>query len=109
MSTQSINLARFARNAERDFFCDFQRLCNIIINRNLKQFSCSKHDEYNAPKQAWTKGRLADSQKSKNVEFDPKSKKDAIWQLAREKSKFFGFLVQKSHLRPLMQYLLNYK
>ena len=48
--------------------------------------SCSKQDENNAPKQAWTKGRLADWLKAKNIEFDPKSKKDAIWQLARETS-----------------------
>ena len=27
LSTQIVNVARFARNVERDFFCDFQILC----------------------------------------------------------------------------------
>ena len=27
LSTQNVNLARFARNVEWDFFCDFQTLC----------------------------------------------------------------------------------
>ena len=28
LSTQNVNSARFARNVEWDFFCDFQTLCN---------------------------------------------------------------------------------
>ena len=27
LSTQNVNVARFARNIECDFFCDFQTLC----------------------------------------------------------------------------------
>ena len=27
LATQNVNVARFARNAECDFFCDFQTLC----------------------------------------------------------------------------------
>ena len=27
MSTKNVNVARFARNIECDFFCDFQTLC----------------------------------------------------------------------------------
>ena len=41
-------------------------------------------DENNAPKQSWTKGRLADWLRAKNIEFDPKSLKGPIWELARE-------------------------
>ena len=28
LSTQIVNVARFARNVECDFFCDFQTLCS---------------------------------------------------------------------------------
>ena len=30
LSTQNVNVARFARNVERDFFCDFQTPCYSI-------------------------------------------------------------------------------
>ena len=29
LSTQNVNVGRFARNVERDFFCDFQTLCTF--------------------------------------------------------------------------------
>ena len=32
-STQNVNVARFARNVECDFFCDFQTLCIRIFYR----------------------------------------------------------------------------
>ena len=35
LSTQSVNVARFARNVEWDFFCDFQTLCMKV------SFHCS--------------------------------------------------------------------
>ena len=50
MSTQNVNVARFARNVEWDFFCDFQTLWPIIFFKNvrhpwanLKIFNPSKH------------------------------------------------------------------
>ena len=33
LSTQNVNVARFARNVEWDFFCDFQTLCNTCLYR----------------------------------------------------------------------------
>ena len=30
LSTQNVNVARFARNVEWDFLCDFQTLCIMI-------------------------------------------------------------------------------
>ena len=36
-STQNINVARFARNVELDFFCDFQTLCVCVILFTLVQ------------------------------------------------------------------------
>ena len=35
LSTQNVNVARFARNVEWDFFCDFQTLCTIWSNLRL--------------------------------------------------------------------------
>ena len=32
MSTQNVNVARFARNVRWDFFCDFQTLCKGTVN-----------------------------------------------------------------------------
>ena len=31
LSTQNVSVARFARNVEWDFFCDFQTLWNVVI------------------------------------------------------------------------------
>ena len=31
LSTQNVNVARFARNVECNFFSDFQTLCEILI------------------------------------------------------------------------------
>ena len=31
LSTQNVNVARFARNVERDFFCDFQTPCTASL------------------------------------------------------------------------------
>ena len=31
MSAQNVNVARFARNVEWDFFCDFQTPCNVAL------------------------------------------------------------------------------
>ena len=31
LSTQNVNVARFARNVEWDFFCDFQTMCHYVI------------------------------------------------------------------------------
>ena len=45
LSTQNVNVARFARNIECDFFCDFQTLCkrlfSLFINlaSRMKSFS----------------------------------------------------------------------
>ena len=33
LSTQNVNVARFARNVEWDFFCDFQTLCLGILQK----------------------------------------------------------------------------
>ena len=42
LSTQNVSVARFARNFEWDFFCDFQPLCSAL---NVKNFeSCSTVD-----------------------------------------------------------------
>ena len=32
LSTQNVNVARFARNVEWDFFCDFQTLCLLYLD-----------------------------------------------------------------------------
>ena len=32
LSTQNVNIARFARNVEWDFFCDFQTPCSVTSN-----------------------------------------------------------------------------
>ena len=32
LSTQNVNVARFARNVEWDFFCDFQTPCPVVFN-----------------------------------------------------------------------------
>ena len=37
LSTQNVNVARFARNVECDFFCDFQTLCVELTNRKRDQ------------------------------------------------------------------------
>ena len=34
LSTQNVNVARFARNVEWDFFCDFQTLCEVCPKFN---------------------------------------------------------------------------
>ena len=39
LSTQNVNVARFARNVECDFFCDFQTLCCCRIKLILLQAS----------------------------------------------------------------------
>ena len=31
LSTQNVSVARFARNVEWDFFCDFQTSCNTVL------------------------------------------------------------------------------
>ena len=33
-----VNVARFARNVKRDFFCDFQTLWNMMIGLDLRTF-----------------------------------------------------------------------
>ena len=38
LSTQNVNVARFARNVECDFFCDFQTLCFWWLLENLLKF-----------------------------------------------------------------------
>ena len=42
LSTQNVNVARFARNVECDFFCDFQTLCvglgNAFVSQRLLSF-----------------------------------------------------------------------
>ena len=58
---------------------------SILVMDNASYHSAK--DEENAPKQAWRKERLANWLRAKNIEFDPKSKKDHIWELAREKAK----------------------
>ena len=39
MSTQNVNVTRFARNVEWDFFCDFQTLCSywllLVVKRGM--------------------------------------------------------------------------
>ena len=37
LSTQNVNVARFARNVEWDFFCDFQTPCSVYLFRLLQQ------------------------------------------------------------------------
>ena len=37
MSTQNVNVARFARNVEWDFFCDFQTPCFCSNNNNRNE------------------------------------------------------------------------
>ena len=32
LATQNVNVARFARNVECDFFCDFHPLCTCVTN-----------------------------------------------------------------------------
>ena len=36
LSTQNVNVARFARNVECDFFCDFQTLWIFQVRRGAK-------------------------------------------------------------------------
>ena len=38
-STQNVNVARFARNVECDFFCDFQTLCNWVHTSKSRSFT----------------------------------------------------------------------
>ena len=38
LSTKNVNVARYARNVEWDFFCDFQTLC--ISTRSFYGFVC---------------------------------------------------------------------
>ena len=37
MSTQNVNVARFARNVECDFFCDFQTLCKTDEKLSIQE------------------------------------------------------------------------
>ena len=41
MSTQNVNVSRFAHNVEWDFFCDFQTPCCVLFK--LKLIQCSQH------------------------------------------------------------------
>ena len=40
LSTQNVNVARFARNVEWDFFCDFQTPCSSDFCRILHIYNC---------------------------------------------------------------------
>ena len=40
MSTQNVNVARFARNAEWDFLCDFQTLFVLFLRQNWMHDYC---------------------------------------------------------------------
>ena len=81
MSTQNVNVARFARNVEWDFFCDFQTLCegldsaigelkNLVMSaidgqktsrgnhkRNFSFANSVKDDEFESTLEAWQHSR----------------------------------------------------
>ena len=40
LSTRNVNVARFARNDEYDFFCDFQTLCDLFLQHQIVIFIC---------------------------------------------------------------------
>ena len=42
LSTQNVNVARFARNVEWDFFCDFQTLWTSVPSYLKKNYLCFK-------------------------------------------------------------------
>ena len=44
MSTQNVNAARFARNVEWDFFCDFQTPCATEIEKTANAFGSSMRE-----------------------------------------------------------------
>ena len=47
LSTQNANVARFARNVEWDFFCDFQtQWCVLSNERKLRLYVCSSSHSY---------------------------------------------------------------
>ena len=50
LSTQNVNVARFARNVEWDFFCDFQPLCRIFAH-------CAVHKNVRQRPKAWEASR----------------------------------------------------
>ena len=53
LSTQNVNVARFARNVKCDFFCDFQPLC---YSKSLHLLWCCPHNIY-VLWRAWEIGR----------------------------------------------------
>ena len=46
MSTQNVNVARFARNVEWDFFCDFQTLCKGQKFENRRFVKGTKYSKF---------------------------------------------------------------
>ena len=43
MSTQNVNVARFARNVEWDFFCDFQTLSHLDLSCFVRKYRRSQN------------------------------------------------------------------
>ena len=81
MSTQNVNVARFARNVKWDFFCDFQTLCfsekmqNPQKSKNISIFLLALAISFKKLKvewaiyENWLLLKLFDSMKSNCVSF----------------------------------------
>ena len=118
MSTQNVNVARYARNVEWDFFCDFQTLCsnsNIIPFKNKFEILTICHwkktrETNNVTFSSILFWRCHSRQKSlKSVTFKKKISKLWIFhakiQSSKHDWKIFKFSRQNKNMRHFWRFL----